>query len=80
MIEKQQQNQARDVFCHALPRTDNCSWRANMATPRHLIVFTYACGYYSRAAIISLAKLQVQLVFEGGYYSGCSFCSNKYGS
>ena len=46
----------------------------------HLIVFTHACGYYSRAATISLAELQVQLLFEGGYYSGCGFYSNKYGN
>ena len=46
----------------------------------HLIVFTHACGYYSRAATISLVELQVRLLFEGGYYSGCGFYSNKYGS
>ena len=46
----------------------------------HLIVFTHACGYYSRAATISLAELQVRLLFEGGYYSGCGFYSNKYGN
>ena len=46
----------------------------------HLIVFTHACGYYSRAATISLAELQVRLLFEGGYYSGCGFFSNKYGT
>ena len=46
----------------------------------HLIVFMHACGYYSRAAIISFAELNVRLLFEGGYYSGCSFYSNKYGS
>ena len=45
----------------------------------HLIVFTHACGDYSRAATISLAELQLQLLFEGGYYSGCGFYSNKYG-
>ena len=31
------------------------------------------CGYYSRAALIPLSMLYVQLVFEDGYYS------NKYG-
>ena len=46
----------------------------------HLVVFTHACGYYSRAATISLAELQVRLLFEGGYYSGCGFYSNKYGT
>ena len=45
----------------------------------HFIVFTHACGYYSRAATISLVDLQVRLLFEGGYYSGCGFYSNKYG-
>ena len=45
----------------------------------HLIVFTHVCGYYLSAATISLAKLQVRLLFEGGYYSGCGFYSNKYG-
>ena len=45
----------------------------------HLIVFTHACGYYSRAATISLVDLQVRLLFEGGYYSGCGFYSSKYG-
>ena len=45
----------------------------------HLIVFTHACGYYSRAATISLAELQVQLLFKDGYYSECGFYSNKYG-
>ena len=39
----------------------------------HLIVFTHACGYYSRAATISLVDLKMRLLFEGGYYS------NKYG-
>ena len=33
----------------------------------HLIVFMHVCGYYSRAATISLAELQAQLLFEGGY-------------
>ena len=28
----------------------------------HLIVFVHACGYYSRAAIISFAELHVQLL------------------
>ena len=46
----------------------------------HLIVFTHACHYYSRVATISLAELQVWLLFEGGYYSGCGFYSNKYGT
>ena len=36
-------------------------------------------GYYSRPALISLSTLQVRLLFEGGYYSGCSYYSNKYG-
>ena len=33
-----------------------------------------------RAATISFAELQVRLLFEGGYYSGCGFYSNKYGT
>ena len=37
------------------------------------------CGYYSRAALISLSSLEMRLLFEGGYYLGCSFYSNKYG-
>ena len=45
----------------------------------HLIVLAHACSYYSRAATISLAELQVRLLFEGGYYSRCGFYSNKYG-
>ena len=45
----------------------------------NLIAFTHVCGYYSRAATISLVKLQVRLLFEGGYYSGCGFYLNKYG-
>ena len=32
-----------------------------------------------RAATISLTEFQVWLLFEGGYYSGCGFYSNKYG-
>ena len=35
----------------------------------HLIVFAHVCGYYSRAATISFAELQVQLLIEGGLYS-----------
>ena len=30
----------------------------------HLIVFTHACGYYSRTATISFAELQVWLLFR----------------
>ena len=41
-----------------------------------LIEFAHA---YSRAATISFTEFQVQLLFEGGYYSGCGFYSNKYG-
>ena len=76
MIEKQQ-NQARDVFCHAFA----LNWQLFMVCERahtHLIVFTHACGYYSRPATISLAELQVRLLFEGGYYSGCGIYLNKY--
>ena len=47
----------------------------------HLIyLFMHACGYYSRAATISFAELQVRLLFKRGYYSGCGFYSNKYSS
>ena len=35
-------------------------------------------GYYSRAALVFLHMLFVRLLFKGGYYSGCSFYSNKY--
>ena len=45
----------------------------------HLIVYAHACGYYSRAATIVFGELQVRLLFEGGYYSGCGFYSNKCG-
>ena len=45
----------------------------------HLIEFAHAFGYYSRAATISFAELQVRLLFKGGYYSRCGFYSNIYG-
>ena len=45
----------------------------------HLIVYVHVCGYYSRAATIIFGELQVRLLFEGSYYSGCGFYSNKYG-
>ena len=77
MIEKQQHNQARDIFCHAFA-SNRRSFTACERGHTHLIVFTHARGYYSRAATISLAELQVRLLFKGGYYSGCSFYSNKY--
>ena len=44
----------------------------------HLIEFVHACGYYLRVATISFAELQVWLLFEGGYYLGYGFYSNKY--
>ena len=46
----------------------------------HLIDFAHACSDYSRAASIPFTELQVQLLFEGGYYSGCGFSSSKSGS
>ena len=63
VIEKQQQNQARDVFCHAFA-SNGRSFMACKRGHTHLIVFTHACGYYLRAATISLAELQVRLLFE----------------
>ena len=49
--------------------------------PIHDITFMniIKCGYYSRATLHFLPALFVQLLFEGGYYSGCSFYWNKYG-
>ena len=35
--------------------------------------------YYLRVATLSFAGLHVRLLFEGGYYLGCGFYSNKYG-
>ena len=35
------------------------------------------CGHYT---LISLNKLYVRLLFEGGYYSTCGYYSSKYGS
>ena len=48
MIEKQQQNQAWDIFCHAFAL--NCM--ACEIRHTHFIVFTHVCGNYSRAATI----------------------------
>ena len=78
MIEKQQQNQARDVFCHVLPRADDRLWRANVATPTLLcsrmraatirgrllfLWWTSRCGYYSRAATIrGAASIRINTV------------------
>ena len=62
-----------------LPRTNDRSMLMIVATPL-LAVFTHACGYPSRTATISFAELQVRLLYEGGYYSGCGFYSNKYGT
>ena len=42
------------------------------------IEFANACGYYSSVDTISFTELQVQQLFEGGYYSECGFYSNKY--
>ena len=51
------------------------------ACPLHDVTFMNIIkySYYSRAALISLSSLKVRLLFEGGYYSGCGFYSNKYG-
>ena len=40
----------------------------------HLFVHGHACSYY-----YIFGELQVWLLFEGSYYSGCSFYSSKYG-
>ena len=78
MIENSSRTKPGTCSVMLLPRTDD-----RLACERghtHFIVFTHACGYYSRAATISLVDLQVRLLLEGGYYSGCGFYSNKYGS
>ena len=48
--------------------------------PLHDVMFMniIKCSYYLRAALISLSSLKVRLLFEGSYYSGCGFYSNKY--
>ena len=46
----------------------------------HWIEFTHVCGYYSRVAAVSFIELQVWLLFEGGYCSGCSFYLHEYGT
>ena len=62
MIEKQQQNQARDVFCHVLPRADDRLWRANVATP------TLLCSRM-RAATIR-GRLQSNLDYPNPFGQG----------
>ena len=50
MIKKQQQNQTRDIFCHAFAS----NWWSFMVCERghtHLIVFTHACRYYHKSRI-----------------------------
>ena len=47
-----------------------CTVTAPPTTYRDVIfVNIIKCGHYTRAALISLNKLYVQLLFEGGYYS-----------
>ena len=44
-----------------------------------LAVFAHACSYYSTVAtFLSLSSRYSYVLFEGGYYSGCGFYSNKY--
>ena len=45
------ENQARDVFCHAFA-SNLLSFMVCKYGHTHLIVFTHACGDYSRAATI----------------------------
>ena len=52
MIEKQQQNQARDIFCHVFA-SNRRSFMACEHGHTHLIVFTHACGYYSGCGFYS---------------------------
>ena len=47
-----------------LPRTSNRLWLAIVATHACLIVFVHVCGYYSRAATVSFAELQVRLLYS----------------
>ena len=72
MIEKRSRTNPGTSSVMLLPRTDDRLWHANVATPTSLC----SC---MRAATISLVDLQVRLLFEGSYYSGCGFYSNKYG-
>ena len=67
--------QARLLHVSALNKR-LCTARDHSHT--HLILYAHACGYYSGAATIIFGELQVRLLFEGGYYSGCGFYSNKY--
>ena len=47
-----------------LPQSNDCSRLAIMATP-NVIVFTYACGYYSRAATTrGAASIQINMVLR----------------
>ena len=68
----------RVIHIQLSPRTSECVPLAIMTTPIKSSSRTHACGYYSSAAIISFTELQVRLLFEGGYYLGCGFYSNKY--
>ena len=93
MIEKQQQNQARDVFCHVLPRADDRLWRANVATPTLLcsrmraatirgrllfLWWTSRCGYYSRAATIrGAASIRINTVYYSNKYYRLRLISYK---
>ena len=43
-------------------------------------IYRIKCGFYSRAATISLIGPSMQRLFEGGYYSKCGVYSRKYGA
>ena len=62
-------NQAMAIFCHAFAQ-NKLSFTACDHGHTHLIEFSHACGYY-------FTELQVWLLFEGGYYSGCGFYLNN---
>ena len=48
----------------------------------HPLNWVHACMrlLYLRTAIIPFTELQVQPLFKGSYYLGCSYYSNKYGT
>ena len=53
-------------FCHA-SASNEWSFMTYYRDRTHLIEFVHAYSYYLRSATISLAELQVRLLFEGGY-------------
>ena len=66
-----QQNQAKAVFCLHFALNKQARFTCDR-DHTHLINIVHVCGYY-------FSELRVWLLFEGGYYSGCGFYSNKYG-